>query len=246
MSPTLTTFLFEAANFLVLAAVLGWLFFKPVRQALSDYRANLDALARAADEKVAEAERGRTDVESQRQAFRDELTKLRHDTLEAARQEAAKIIAEAQQQAARTKLAAEQHVTHIGKTQTSTLSRVVANAAGAIVGKLLTQLNGPDLNTGLVRAACDQLHGLKLDSTPVTLESARPLSDDERGLFDAALGPAAVGATYRVVSDLGGGVRITTSRGLIDASIAGLADFAEQALAAELESRVKPGATNGK
>ena len=67
MSPTLTTFLFEAANFLVLAAVLGWLFFKPVRQALADHRAGLGVVARS----HAAVSGGRADARRGRRAATD-------------------------------------------------------------------------------------------------------------------------------------------------------------------------------
>ncbi|NJN47909.1 MAG: hypothetical protein HC808_17125, partial [Candidatus Competibacteraceae bacterium] len=49
----MATFLFEAANFLVLAGVLGWLFFKPVRQALIDRQVKFEADAVQAAEKLA-------------------------------------------------------------------------------------------------------------------------------------------------------------------------------------------------
>ena len=39
MNETLATFLFEVANFLVLAVVLAWLFFNPVRKVLADRQA---------------------------------------------------------------------------------------------------------------------------------------------------------------------------------------------------------------
>ena len=45
MSPELTNFLFEAANVLTLAAVLGWLFFEPVRAQLDKERAARAMLA---------------------------------------------------------------------------------------------------------------------------------------------------------------------------------------------------------
>ena len=66
VSPTLTTFLFEAANFLVLAAVLGWLFFKPVRQALVDHREKFESDNRKATQKLAEAEKTRQEIEQTR------------------------------------------------------------------------------------------------------------------------------------------------------------------------------------
>lgn len=245
MSPTLTTFLFEAANFLVLAAVLGWLFFKPVRKALQDQRAALEVQSRAADEKLAAAEQTRAEAEAQREAFRDELVKLRAETLDAARQEAARILAQAREQVARQKQAADQHVWHLEQAQMSMLASAVAAAAGSLVGELLGRLTGNDLKSGLLNAACSQLRELDLDSTPVTVESAGPLSDEEQARLVAALGPAASGATYRVVPDLGSGIRITTSRGLIDASTAGLKEFAQQALAADLKNRTPQGGGHG-
>jgi len=57
LSATWVTFLFEAANFLLLAAVLGWLFFRPVRDALERRRSELESEQRAATEARAEAER---------------------------------------------------------------------------------------------------------------------------------------------------------------------------------------------
>ena len=43
MSPTLSTFLFELTNFLLLAGLLGWLLFKPVRNALQERQASENA-----------------------------------------------------------------------------------------------------------------------------------------------------------------------------------------------------------
>jgi len=245
VSPVLTTFLFEAANFLVLAAVLGWLFFKPIRQALADHRADLETLAHQAAEKLAAAEQLRADVDHQRQALRDELGELRAETLALARREADKIVADARAQAQNTREAARQHLARLDETQTAALSRATAAAAGAVVERLLAQIDGPDLNDALLRVACRQLEALSLDAAPVTVETAKPMDEASRARLDAALGKAAATATHRVVVDLAGGVRVTTNRGLVDASIAGLADFAERALLAEMKGRPQGGA-NGR
>ncbi|HVW02445.1 MAG TPA: ATP synthase F0 subunit B [Planctomycetaceae bacterium] len=245
MSPTLTTFLFEAANFLVLAAVLGWLFFKPVRQALQNYRARLDTLSQQAQAQLAEAEQTRAQLQVERNALRDELAKVRTETLEAARQEAARIANEARDQAARLRRSAEQHVAHLDQSQAALLAQAVAVAAGKLVGDLLTQIASVDLNASLIHAACDQLRGLSLDGTPVTIESPQPIADEDRAKLAAVLGAAAANASYRVVPDLGSGVRITTSRGLVDATVAGLAEFAQRALASELERRASNGGLHG-
>lgn len=245
MSQTLTTFLFEAANFLVLAAVLGWLFFKPIRRALADHRARIDEMAQQAKADLAAAEQMRAEVEQHRQQLRDELARLRTETLEAAREEAERIIAQARAQAHSVKEAAEKHVTRLSESETTVLSRAAATAAAAVVDRLLVQLNGAELRNSLVRAACQQLQALSLNGTPVVVESAEPLDAASRALLDQALGKAAASATYRVVSELGGGLRVTTERGLVDASIAGLADFARRSLGAELQHHAPQGTVDG-
>ena len=56
MSASWVTFVFEAANFLVLAALLGRLFFRPVRDALERRRAELEGEREAARRVREEAE----------------------------------------------------------------------------------------------------------------------------------------------------------------------------------------------
>jgi F0F1-type ATP synthase membrane subunit b/b' len=77
VSPTWSTFLFEMANFLLLAAVLGWLFFRPVRDALEKRRAGLEAEDREAAEKLAEAERLRAEAADRRSELEASLATLR-------------------------------------------------------------------------------------------------------------------------------------------------------------------------
>ena len=245
MSATLTTFLFEAVNFLVLVALLSWLFFKPVRQALAEHRARLEALSHEATQQLAAAEQTRAEAEAQRQALRDELTQLRAQTLAVAGQEAETIVARASEQAQRAKQAAQQQVARFDEMHMATLARAVAAAAGTVVGRLLTDIAGPNLHAALLCAACEQLRKLALDAVPVTVESAEPLSEHSRARLDEALGPAAPTALRRVVPDLGGGVRITTPRGVVDASILGLAAFAQRALTVELEHQALQGTANG-
>ncbi|HEX5105688.1 MAG TPA: ATP synthase F0 subunit B [Pirellulaceae bacterium] len=244
MSPTLVTFLFEAANFLLLAAVLSWLLFKPVRKALADYRARLDAQAIKAQEKLAASEKLQADIEQERQAFRDESARLRNDTLAAARTQAEQTLAQARERARTVKEAAEQHVTRLDAAQKEALAQAAAMAAAAAVAKLLEQIGGPELETALRQAACRQLAGLQLDGQRIIIESAAPLGDSERVELEHALGPAAVHVTYRVVKELRGGIRVTTSRGVIDASVAGLADYARIALTSELGEAASTGATH--
>lgn len=127
---------------------------------------------------------------------------------------------------------------HLERAQVERLSAAVAAATRESVARLLTTLNAPDLDASLAQAACRQLEGLQ-DSAlgPVLIESARPLADSAHAAIVAALNAHARSAEFRVVPDLGAGLRITTGHGLIDASALGLARQAEglvrDALAAE-------------
>ena len=56
MNESLWTFAFELANFVALAALLSWLFFKPVRKAVEHQRARTQRIEQNAEQKLAEAE----------------------------------------------------------------------------------------------------------------------------------------------------------------------------------------------
>ena len=101
MNPTLTTFLFEMANFLVLAAALGWLFFKPVRQALMDYRTKLEADNELAAQKLAEADKVHQQMSDARSQLQAELAERRASELAELRQQAERIVADARSTAER-------------------------------------------------------------------------------------------------------------------------------------------------
>jgi len=238
VSPTLTTFLFELANFLLLATGLGWFFFQPVRQALHERRAKLVAEAQEAANKLAAAAQAQQDMEAVRAHLQEELHALRSRETEAARQQAAELLANARRTTERELEAARRQAAHISEMERDTLAQVAAAAAAETVGKLLAQISGPELQSALIASACDQIRSLPREAMgPVKVESAGALSREQRAAIEDALGAAALGADFRTVDDLAGGVRISTGKGLIDASVRGLASFARQTLVKELNHR---------
>jgi F0F1-type ATP synthase membrane subunit b/b' len=240
VNESLWTFVFEIANFVAFAALLGWLFFKPVRQALEDQRSRARRQEEEAEQKLEDAERLRKEVEAQQQAVADQLEEMRSEARRGAEQEADQIVAEAREQADRERAALKREALNISRAQTANIARAVATAANQTVRQFLEEMAGLELEQALVRAACRELRALSNDSlAPVTVESARPLDEQSQQTIRDALGTAADSAQYRVDPDLLGGLRISTARGLIDASIAGLADFAEHALSAEMESMIR-------
>ncbi len=235
MSPTVVTFLFEAANFLVLAGVLGWLFFKPVRQALADHRAKFEADNQQAAQRLAEAENTKQQMDAARANLQAELNEHRSGEMEAIRRQSEQILAEARAAAQRELEQSHLQAARMSETQRDRLAEVSATAAAQAVGRLLEQIGGPDLQSALIESACRQLTSMPHDTLgSVKVESTQPLSPEQRSALRTALGPAADAADFRTVDGLGDGVRISTDKGLIDASVKGLVQFASQSLVKEM------------
>ena len=157
MSPTLTTFLFELTNFLLLAGLLGWLLFKPVRAVLQARQAAEKHQADELATRTADAERLRADLEQRQRAFEQEMAKLRKEHLATADQEATAILVHARESAERERESTTRMLAHLERAQVERLSTAVAAATRESVARLLTTLNAPGLDAGLVQAACRQL-----------------------------------------------------------------------------------------
>ena len=238
MSPTVTTFFFELTNFLLLAALLGWLLFKPVRAVLQARQAAEQRQAEELATRAAESERQRADLDQRHRAFEGEIAEARRKQVAAAEQEVAAILTRANDTVARERDMVKRGLAQLEHAQVERLSAAIAAATRESIVRLLATLNAPDLDASLAHAACRQLEGLPRNGFgPVLIESARPLTDDLHAAIATALRADAVSATFRVVPELGAGVRITTAHGLIDASALGLGRQAEglvrDALAAE-------------
>jgi F-type H+-transporting ATPase subunit b len=235
VSPSFTTFLFEAANFVVLAAVLGWLFFRPVQAAIESRRASLEAERREAERIRAEAEQRFAAVEARRREAEASLEPLRVEARREAERQAAAIVEAARTHAAEERARLQSELAAIRREHARTLAHDAAAAARTLVTRLLVEIGGPDLDAALARAACQRLAGLPEASRTgsIEVETAHPLDAETRARFVEVAGPAAT-VKNRVVPELGGGVRVITSAGLVDASGAGLAAWAERELVARL------------
>lgn len=240
MSPTFITFLFEAANFVVLALVLGWLFFKPVRQALDDRRARFEADSVRASEKLAAAEKTLQEIEATRDNLQAELNELRTRELDAARQQADQILCDVRAVAERECQMSRREAARMSETQRDTLATVAAHAAADTVGQLFEQIGGPELQSALIESAAQQIRSLPQGTlAPVKVESAQPLSSAQLEVLTNALGSAAEDTDFRTIEGLGAGVRIATRKGLIDATVSGLTRFARQSLVTEINRLAK-------
>jgi F-type H+-transporting ATPase subunit b len=238
VSATWVTFLFEAANFLLLAALLGWLFFRPVRDALERRRSELEGEQRAASDARAEAARALQDARARRTELEDSLEELRGRVQREAENEREKFIEAARAQAQRERETLKEELVSLRRAQARSLARDAAFAAKEIVERLLEEMEGPDLEQTLLRAACRELEKLRSSGrslAPVVIESVRPLDNVALTALADAAGVAAADAVHRVDPDLVAGLRVLTARGLIDSSAAGLAAQAERILISQLE-----------
>lgn len=244
MSPVLTTFLFELINVFLLAAVLGWLFFKPVRAALQTRQEAERQRELAVAGREAEVARQQRELDARLQAVEVELEARRQQRLEVVGQEVVAIRQAALDATAQERARAVQRLAQLEHAQLQRLASVVAAVAAETVGRLLARVDGPELDEALARAACRELALVDPRLRSATLvEAAHPLTTAARAALHETLTEPDALADVRLVPELGVGMRIVTSQGVIDASAQGLARDIEHRLAAALvaETSEAPG-----
>lgn len=247
MSTTWSTFLFETANFVLLAAVLGKLFFRPVRDALERRRSELEGERGAAADARADAERALGEVHAQQSEFEHSLEELRERTLREAEGERERLIERARGQMQGEREILKEELASLRRSQARSMARDAAFAAKEIMLRLFRGMQGPDLDEMLRGAATRELERLRATSSrssstgpsgslaPVVVESATPLEPLALAALVEAAGVRAAQVRSRVTPELVAGVRILTARGLVDASAAGIAAQAESVLMNRIE-----------
>ena len=243
MAPWLATFLFEAVNVLLLAGVLGWFFFKPVRAGLEAERERHAKEETEAAEHRAQAEALAKEARAALEEGGRETERRRAEILAAAEQQAARAQEDASKtlDAERRALARELEASR--QAQAAALAETVGRIGAASVRDLLQALDGPSLDLALVRGACQEVRTLpEAARRAATVESARPLDPEGRRLLQDALGAE---FTERTVAELGAGVRVTTTAGQVDASALAIARRAARELAAAAGDEAGGGGGSG-
>jgi F0F1-type ATP synthase membrane subunit b/b' len=246
LSPTLANFLFEAANFLLLAAVLGWVLFKPVRRALDAERKRHEEGDQEINRLRAEAEALVEEDRHAKQTADKEIEKRRQEILTRAKDQATQLLEDARKRQRAEHQRFEQELEAARSAEAAELASVVGGLAADAVRKLLETLPGPSIDNALIRAACKELEGIPAEARKsAQIESARTLDDEAKEILEAALGTE---LSVRIVSELGAGVRITTPAGQIDATALSLARLAGRTVSGvgrEPEERPRPGTSHG-
>lgn len=216
MSPSLSNFLFELANFLLLAAALGWLLFNPVRQALNEEQQRHAQLEEEAQRLRTEAEAALEAAHQEGDRIRKELEDQRRQSLDAARAEASRLVDEARRTQAAERQALERELETLRKSDASALADTLGRIAARSVQQLLATVDGPSLDLALLRAAQHEVAGLPVEARQSAMvETARPLAGEARTLLEKLLGRP---FQERVVAELGAGMRLTTAAGQVDAT----------------------------
>jgi len=229
MAPALATFLFELVNFLLLALLLGWLLFKPIRAFLEARRQAMDEQTAALRARETEIGERQAKLKERTAAFEASIDGEKQTRLEAARREGEAIVAEARASAARERERATRAMSQIEQNEIEQLADTVASVARDVVAALLDRLKTPGLDDSLLDAGLRQLGAVAGDALgSVRVESAHPLAEGRHQAVVEALRERAASLDFAVVPDLGAGVRITTARGVIDASASGIAAEAQR------------------
>jgi len=232
VSPALANFLFETANFLLLAAALGWLLFKPVRGALDAERAGHEKAVAAAAQLRAEAESLAKESRAARDGAERDAAQVRAAILSTAKKEAEAILEAARQESAEERRTLLRELEAARQAEVEALADSAGQIAAESVRRLLLSLEAPALDLSLVRAACRALRTLPEPARRGALvESARPLGATERGLLQGTLGDS---FKERTITELGAGLRVTTLAGQVDASAVAFAREAARAMHAVL------------
>jgi F0F1-type ATP synthase membrane subunit b/b' len=238
VSPSLSTFLLEAANFLILASGLGWLFFRPVRNAIArEQAAHREAEAHAAAQR-AEADRLRAQVEAERAGLAAELAATRAEAKKAAEAEARELRARATHEAEEERARTRRELSSERRASTAAIGGDIASLSAKALLDLFSWLEGPELEVALTRAAIRALGGVAA-GTRIVVESGGPLPDAARQALIEALPEARL--ELRVREALGVGVRLLTPDGLVDASASGLSEHARRSVERSLTETLSEG-----
>lgn len=238
MSQGVANFLFEALNFLLLAGLLGYVLWKPVRRALNEETQRYEAQQERSERTRREAEGLLAAAKQAQTAAAHDAQRERDQLLAAAQLQAKQIVEQARRTEDEMRAAFLREQEHTRAAQAVALADQLAMLAADSLRSLLARLDGPELDLALIRGACEKLRALPEDARGhAQVESARPLSDSARSWLEQVLG----GPVHaRTVAELGAGVRVTTALGQVDATAVALARQAAHAVHAAAPSASEP------
>lgn len=233
----LSTVIFQIINFLVLLAILGRFFYRPLRQAMSKREETIASKMRDADEQAHQAEEIRRQLAAEHEHAAAQASAM----LESARTEAGKereqLLAQARHEAVQLREEAEQRIAREQQLDRERLDAEVRTTAATIAGQLVRNVAGEAVHLELVNRCLDAKnliggndaalvrHALDHADGSVNVETAYPLtSAQQEHLRDAiavatAQDSAAIGLDIHDCPELLAGIRLQVGTVAIDVSL---------------------------
>lgn len=221
MSPALANFFFQAVNFLLLAGLLGWFVFRPIRRTITAEQEKHERQEEEIRSRHSEAESLVQEAKVARQAADRELAEKRKAALEGVESERRRLLAEGAEALHAERQRFEDETRRRRSEEVAAVAEQVGLVAASSLRRFLVAIDGPSLDLALVREAARELEALPREARAgAVVESARPLGEEAEGILAPLLGE---GYPRRVVAELGAGVRILTRAGAVDATASSLA-----------------------
>lgn len=223
MTGDVANFIFQTINFALLALLLSWLFFNPMRRAVEERRARLDAEVRDAERRLAQAKAAEEEADRKTAELAGRLEAMEAAARETAAQQAKAVIAEANASIQRERDAFTAEQASLARVEAEKAEAGLVDAAATMVRQLLGGIGGPDLDNSLIEAALAKCPaGIWGD---VVVESARIVNEGIRRKIEAVAGGS---VRYWVDAGLVAGARISGGFGVVDATAVGLALYASK------------------
>jgi F-type H+-transporting ATPase subunit b len=229
------TFLFQVINFLVLVAILRWLLYRPLREAIdrrreANARAEADAAAARREAAALQASLDQRLAELDRRS--DAVLREARDRAETERQAAA---AEAEAAIRRRRAEAEQQLARERDEALRSLRGELIRSAVEMAGRLLSEAAGTTLQRQLAGRLVEELHRVPDDDRrrfreewddgeAAVVEAAAELNGEVLHDLEGAiefLAGRPLDVSVHVRPDLLGGVRLQIGGHVWDASMAG-------------------------
>ena len=254
------TVLFQIINFLILAAALYFLLFRPIMRGMREQEEKKDRAEQELEQNRSEVSSARSELEARLASTEDEAKRLitdaqeeaealRQSLLEAAEQEAERLLAEAHSDAAQVQ---EQLVADFMDDLLDTITKVSSQVIGRITPQtshdtMVQQMSDRIWEMG--RSEMQRVDGFRraLGTRVPTafVTSAKPITAEQQALLVrtfAALADRQVNIDVKVNTELAAGLRVRLGDLIIDNSVAGQLKELRDSVAETLKKQLHRGA----
>ncbi len=229
------TFVFELINFLVLVWLLHRLLYRPVLAVIQRRRDEIDAQAKLAAARHAEAERLKAEYEQRLEEWAAEREQKRHELDEALQAERQRRLEALEAELAERHRREEALASRQAEQMREAAERAALALAGRFAARLLAAVAGPDVQARLFKLLVDELGALPEErrealrealahaAAPLEVASAYPLDDTQRAELAQGLAALSGGSPPAMVFNIDpallAGVRLTVGAWQLGANL---------------------------